>query len=54
MEYQPKSNEKYTPFLHFISSFEGTFYKKKNLRYNRQIFYSLLFYISFYISEYHL
>ena len=27
---------------------------KKNLRYNRQIFYSLLFYISFYISEYHL
>ena len=28
-EYEPKSNEKYTPFLHCISSFEGTFYKKK-------------------------
>ena len=28
MEYQPKSNEKYTPILHCISSFEGTFYKK--------------------------
>ena len=28
MEYQPKSNEKYVPFLHCISSFEGSFYKK--------------------------
>ena len=28
MEYQPKSNEKYVPFLHCISSFEGTFYNK--------------------------
>ena len=25
---QPKLNEKYTPLLHFISSFEGTSYKK--------------------------
>ena len=24
---QPKSNEKYIPFLHCISSFEGTSYK---------------------------
>ena len=28
MEYQPKSNEKYTPFLNCISSFEVTFSKK--------------------------
>ena len=27
MEYQPKTNEKCTPFLHCISSFEGTSYK---------------------------
>ena len=47
MEYQPKSNEKYTPFLDCISSFEGTFYKK-NLRCSCQVFYFLLFYISFY------
>ena len=28
MEYQAKLNEKYTPALHSISSFEGTSYKK--------------------------
>ena len=28
MEYKPKSNEKYMPFLHSISSSEGTFCKK--------------------------
>ena len=27
IEYQPKSDEKYMPFLHCISSFEGTSYK---------------------------
>ena len=27
MEYQPKTNGKCTPFLHCISSFEGTSYK---------------------------
>ena len=27
IEYQPKSNEKNIPFLHCISSFEGTSYK---------------------------
>ena len=27
MKYQPKLNEKYMPFLHCISSFEGTSYK---------------------------
>ena len=26
MKYQPKSNEKCTPFLHCIWSFEGTYY----------------------------
>ena len=28
MEYQPKSNEKYTLCLHCVSSFEGTSYKE--------------------------
>ena len=28
MEYQAELNEKYTPVLHCISSFEGTSYKK--------------------------
>ena len=27
MKYQPKLNEKHMPFLHCISSFEGTSYK---------------------------
>ena len=37
------------PLLHCISSFEGTSLKK--WRYSHQIFYFLLFYISFYIRE---
>ena len=52
MENQPKSNEKYTSFLHCISSFGGYFLQKL-VRYNHQIFYFLLFHISFYISRYH-
>ena len=51
MEYQPKADEKYMPFLHCISSVVGTFYK--NLWDTHQIIYLLLFYISFYISRYY-
>ena len=40
-EHQPKSNEKYMPFVHCISSFEGTSYKKF-VRYSHQIFYFFL------------
>ena len=38
-------------FLHCISSFEGTNFLYKILRYNHKIFYFLLFYISFCISR---
>ena len=40
MEYQPKLNEKYTPFLDCISSFEQLKVLLKNfLRYHPQLFY---------------
>ena len=45
IEYQPKSNEKYIPFLHCISSFEGPFYK--NLQDSHQVFHFFLFLLAF-------
>ena len=52
IEYQPKSNEKYTGFLHCISSFEDN--SCINIcKMNHQIFYFLLFYTSLYISRHH-
>ena len=41
--------KKYTPFLHCISSFEGT----KICKMSHQILYFLLFYTSLYISRHH-
>ena len=52
IEYQPKSNEKYTGFLHCISSFEDN--SCINIcKMSHQIFYFLLFYTSLYISRHH-
>ena len=48
MEHQSKLNEKYTSFLHCMSSFESISYKKDTAT---KFFYFLLFYISFYIIK---
>ena len=54
IKYQPKSNEKYMPFLHWISSFEGN--SCKNLKDTATTDLSFLIVFirrSFYISRYH-
>ena len=48
LEYQPKSNKKYMPFLHCISSFEGrVLLTKICARYNHQTLFLLLFLLAF-------
>ena len=51
IEYQLKSNEKYMPFLHFISHFEGSYTSYKSLKIKPLDLLFLVF-ISFYISRY--
>ena len=46
MEYLLKSNRKYIPFLHCISSFDGTSYKNLS-DISHQIFYFVLFLLAF-------
>ena len=50
IEYLPKSNEKYTSYLHCTSSFEGNSCIKI-CKMSHQIFYFLLFYTSIYIIQ---
>ena len=50
MEYQAKSNEKYTPFLIVFKVLQVTL--TNICKISHQIFYFLLFYVSFYISRY--
>ena len=51
MEYQAKSNEKYTPFLIVFKVLQVTL--TNICKISHQIFYFLLFYVSFYISRHH-
>ena len=48
MEYQPKLNQKYTPFLHCISSFEGIW---NFIRYGYQFFYFYYFTFAFTLAD---
>ena len=51
-QYQPKSKEKYMPFLHCISRFEGTPLKIRKIQPQDILF--LVAFIIFYISRYHI
>ena len=54
IKYQPKSNEKYMPFLHWISSFEGNSCKNlKDTATTDLLFLVVFIRRSFYISRYH-
>ena len=49
---KPKPSKKYMPFLHYISSFEGTSYIKICKIHQPDILFLVVF-ISFYINRYH-
>ena len=54
IKYLPKSNEKYMPFLHWISSFEGNSCKNlKDTATTDLLFLVVFIRRSFYISRYH-
>ena len=47
MECQPKLNEKYISFFHYISSFKSIYFLKEFIKYSQQFCCLILFYISF-------